>query len=205
MQLGLAVITRHCALKQVNTRRFIQSFDSIPSLAEISSCTSQDFVKDICKVVTNLMLSYFWVSPQQATPLGSAVLGLPQLGIGIKDLKGNLMLSLAQSIHSTKFTMDLIWILCLERFDSPRKTLMEAMSAWTLLKPLLLPPGRWLLPSPSRSRITRLSLLIQLIPQLSQQTDSLSGEHCNADGFTKCRRGLLLVEQKTTRSAIGRT
>ena len=51
-----------CALKQVNTRRFIQSFDSIPSPAEIASCTSQDFVKDICKVNSNLLLSYFWVS-----------------------------------------------------------------------------------------------------------------------------------------------
>ena len=167
MQLGLAVITRHCALKQVNTRRFIQSVDSIPSLAEISACTSQDFVKDIYKVDSNLLLSYFWVSLWQASTLGSAVLGLSQIGIGIKDLIGNLMLSFAQSIHSTKFIMDLIWIRCLQRFDSPRKTLIEALSAWTLLKPLLLPPGRWLLPSPSRSRITRLSLLIQLIPQLS--------------------------------------
>ena len=105
------------------------------------------------------------------------------------------MLSFAQSIHSTKFTMDSIWICCPQQFDSPRKTLMEALSAWTLLKPLLLPPGRWLLPSPSLSRITRLSLLIQLIPQLSSHPDSPSTGHCNADR----------VYERTTRRRIGRT
>ena len=81
-------------------------------------------------------------------------------------------------------------------FDSPRKTLMEALSAWILLKPpLVLPPGRWILTSPSLSTITLLSRLMQLIPQLSSTTNSPSAEHCNADGFYERR----------TRRVIGRT
>ena len=81
-------------------------------------------------------------------------------------------------------------------FSSPRKTLMEALSAWILLKPeLLLAPGRWcFLASPSLSTITLLSRLMQLIPQLSSQFDSPSVEHCNADRFYERR----------TRPPIGR-
>ena len=73
---------------------------------------------------------------------------------------------------------------------------MEALSAWILLKPpLVLPPGRWILTSPSLSTITLLSRLMQLIPQLSSTTNSPSAEHCNADGFYERR----------TRRVIGRT
>ena len=92
-----------------------------------------------------------------------------------------------------------LWGLCWAAqlgFSLPRKTLMEALSAWILLKPwLLLAPGRWwVLASPSLSTITLLSRLMQLIPQLSSQFDSPSVEHCNADRFYERR----------TRPLIGR-
>ena len=73
---------------------------------------------------------------------------------------------------------------------SPRKTLMEALSAWSLL---VLSPDR-ILGSPL-STITLLSLLMQLIPQLSSHTNSpVSAEHCNADRFY----------ERKTRPPIGR-
>ena len=78
-------------------------------------------------------------------------------------------------------------------FNPPRKTFMDALSAWILLNPLLLPPGRWVFPS--LSTITLLSRLMQLIPQLSSHPDSPSTGHCNADR----------VYERTTRRRIGRT
>ena len=71
----------------------------------------------------------------------------------------------------------------------PRKTLMDALSAWILL--LLSPGSCWLFPL---STITLLSRLMQLIPQLSSRTNSPSAEHCNADR----------VYERRTRPPIGR-